>query len=77
MIWLQALLALLRVNQLEDVIEDEKAAGAVREQLKHLGIIHWPLLLVDLHAFFRVSQIYMRFTSKPPQRREMETRLRY
>ena len=37
-----------RKNQPEGVIEHEVAARAVRKQLEDLGIIHRPLLLVDL-----------------------------
>ena len=37
-----------RKYQPEGVIEHIIAAYAVRKQLEDLGVIHWPLLLVDL-----------------------------
>lgn len=36
------------VNQLENIIEDVIATIAIREQLEHLSVIHWPLLLINL-----------------------------
>lgn len=42
------MLLLLCVYQLEDIVEDEVTASAVWEELKHLCIIHWPLLFINL-----------------------------
>lgn len=70
------MLTLLRINQLEDVIEDEEAARAVREQLKHLGIIHRSLLLIDLHIFFRISHADGSSPAIPPHRRGMEDQVK-
>lgn len=36
------------IDQPEGVIEHKIAACAVRKQLEDLGVVHWPLLLVDL-----------------------------
>ena len=43
--------SLLRVNQPENIIEDVIAASPIRTQLKHLGIIHGPLLLINLSPY--------------------------
>ena len=36
------------IDQPEGIIENKIAAYAVRKQLEDLGVIHWPLLLVNL-----------------------------
>lgn len=47
-------LCLLRgsVDQTENVVENEIAAGAIRLELEALGVVHWLLLLIDL---FRIA----------------------
>lgn len=60
----------MRIYQLKDVIENKIAAG-VRDQLKHLGIIHRSLLLVDLHILFCISQTVCISPAIPPHRRAM------
>lgn len=37
------------VNETEDIVEDEVAA-TIRLEQEGLGVVHGPLLLVDLHA---------------------------
>lgn len=38
----------LAVNQLEHIVEDEIAAGAVGQELEHLGVVHGAFLFIDL-----------------------------
>lgn len=37
-----------RVDQAEDIIENKVASLPIRQQLKDLRVVHWPLFLVDL-----------------------------
>lgn len=39
------------VDQAEDVVENEIAAGAVGLELEALGVVHGLLLLVDLYVW--------------------------
>lgn len=38
----------LAVNQLEHIVEDEIAAGAVGQELENLGVVHGAFLFIDL-----------------------------
>lgn len=44
---------LCSVDQAEDVVKDEVAAGAVGLQLEELGVAHGLLLLIDLREYIR------------------------
>lgn len=62
----QCALLLLCVYQLEDIVEDEVTASAVWEQLKHLRIIHRPLLFVNLSSRACQPFILLQQTLAPP-----------
>lgn len=38
----------LAVNQLEHIVKDEIAAGAVGQELEHLGVVHGTFLFINL-----------------------------
>lgn len=46
-----SVLAPLTEHELEDVVEDEVAAGSIRQKLEALAVVHWSLLLVDLEQY--------------------------
>lgn len=39
----------LSEDQLEDVVEDVEASGAIRQKLECLAVVHGSLLLIDLN----------------------------